>query len=37
VGAAEVAAAGGEVVLAPLVPGRSTTATVQRLREVGNE
>ncbi len=30
VGAAEVEAAGGEVVVAPLVPGRSTTAILQR-------
>jgi rfaE bifunctional protein nucleotidyltransferase chain/domain len=31
VGAPEVRAAGGEVVIAPLVPGRSTTALVQKL------
>ena len=30
VGAAEVTAAGGRVVVAPLVPGRSTTGIVQR-------
>ncbi|HEX2203411.1 MAG TPA: D-glycero-beta-D-manno-heptose 1-phosphate adenylyltransferase [Longimicrobium sp.] len=30
VGADEVAAAGGEVVIAPLVPGRSTTSILQR-------
>ena len=30
VGAAEVEAAGGEVIVAPLVPGRSTTAILQR-------
>jgi D-beta-D-heptose 7-phosphate kinase/D-beta-D-heptose 1-phosphate adenosyltransferase len=30
VGGAEVEAAGGEVVVAPLVPGRSTTAILQR-------
>ena len=33
VGAREVAAAGGEVVIAPLVPGRSTTSILQRGRE----
>jgi rfaE bifunctional protein nucleotidyltransferase chain/domain len=33
VGAAEVAAAGGRVVLAPLVPGRSTTDLLRRSRE----
>ncbi|HEX5725912.1 MAG TPA: D-glycero-beta-D-manno-heptose 1-phosphate adenylyltransferase [Longimicrobiaceae bacterium] len=32
VGAAEVAAAGGRVVIAPLVPGRSTTAILERAR-----
>ncbi len=33
VGAAEVEAAGGRVVIAPLVPGRSTTSILQRVRE----
>ncbi|HEU4454205.1 MAG TPA: adenylyltransferase/cytidyltransferase family protein, partial [Longimicrobium sp.] len=33
VGAAEVEAAGGRVVVAPLVPGRSTTSILQRVRE----
>ena len=33
VGAREVTAAGGEVVIAPLVPGRSTTSILQRGRE----
>lgn len=33
VGAQEVTAAGGEVVIAPLVPGRSTTSILQRGRE----
>ena len=33
VGAAEVAAAGGRVVLAPLIPGRSTTDLLRRSRE----
>lgn len=33
VGAREVADAGGEVVIAPLVPGRSTTSILQRGRE----
>jgi D-beta-D-heptose 7-phosphate kinase/D-beta-D-heptose 1-phosphate adenosyltransferase len=33
VGAAEVVAAGGEVVLAPLVAGRSTTDLIRRSRE----
>src|SRR5690606_23152597 len=32
VGAPQVAAAGGEVVIAPLVPGRSTTSILQRAR-----
>ncbi len=32
VGAREVEAAGGRVIVAPLLPGRSTTAVVQRLR-----
>jgi D-beta-D-heptose 7-phosphate kinase/D-beta-D-heptose 1-phosphate adenosyltransferase len=32
VGGAEVEAAGGQVVVAPLVPGRSTTAILQRAR-----
>jgi rfaE bifunctional protein nucleotidyltransferase chain/domain len=32
VGATEVTAAGGRVVLAPLVPGRSTTSILQRAR-----
>lgn len=33
VGAAEVEAAGGRVVVAPLVPGRSTTGILQRVRQ----
>jgi len=33
VGAAEVAEAGGRVVIAPLVPGRSTTELIARSRE----
>jgi len=33
VGAEEVTEAGGEVVIAPLVPGRSTTSILQRGRE----
>jgi len=33
VGAPEVIAAGGEVVVAPLVPGRSTTSILRRARE----
>ena len=33
VGADEVEAAGGRVVIAPLVPGRSTTSILQRARE----
>ncbi|HYJ79381.1 MAG TPA: D-glycero-beta-D-manno-heptose 1-phosphate adenylyltransferase [Longimicrobiaceae bacterium] len=32
VGAAEVEAAGGRVVVAPLVPGRSSTAIIERVR-----
>jgi rfaE bifunctional protein nucleotidyltransferase chain/domain len=32
-GSAEVEAAGGRVVIAPLVPGRSTTSILQRVRE----
>jgi rfaE bifunctional protein nucleotidyltransferase chain/domain len=32
VGASEVEAAGGRVVLAPLVPGRSTTSLIQKAR-----
>ena len=32
VGAAEVRARGGEVVVVPLTPGHSTTATIERLR-----
>jgi rfaE bifunctional protein nucleotidyltransferase chain/domain len=32
VGAPEVIAAGGEVVVAPLIPGRSTTSILQRLQ-----
>jgi bifunctional ADP-heptose synthase (sugar kinase/adenylyltransferase) len=32
VGAAEVEAAGGRVVVAPLVPGRSTTSILERVR-----
>lgn len=32
VGAAEVMAAGGDVVIVPLTPGHSTTSTVERLR-----
>jgi D-beta-D-heptose 7-phosphate kinase / D-beta-D-heptose 1-phosphate adenosyltransferase len=35
VGASEVVNAGGEVFLAPLVPGRSTTAIVHRMRGGG--
>jgi rfaE bifunctional protein nucleotidyltransferase chain/domain len=33
VGAREVQAAGGRLVLAPLVPGRSTTGVLERVRE----
>lgn len=33
VGAADVTARGGEVVIVPLTPGHSTTSTIQRLRE----
>ena len=33
VGAAEVTAAGGRVVVAPLVPGRSTTSILERYRQ----
>jgi rfaE bifunctional protein nucleotidyltransferase chain/domain len=33
VGAPEVVAAGGEVVIAPLVPGRSTTSILQRVQK----
>jgi len=33
VGASQVTAAGGEVVLAPLVPGRSTTDLIRRSRD----
>lgn len=33
VGASEVVAAGGEVIVAPLVPGRSTTSILQRARQ----
>ena len=33
VGAAEVRAAGGRVVVAPLLPGRSTTAILERVRQ----
>ena len=33
VGAAEVVAAGGRVVVAPLVPGRSTTSILQRAQQ----
>jgi D-beta-D-heptose 7-phosphate kinase/D-beta-D-heptose 1-phosphate adenosyltransferase len=33
VGAAEVEAAGGRVVVAPLVPGRSTTSILERVRQ----
>lgn len=32
VGRAEVEAAGGRVVIVPLVPGRSTTGTIERMR-----
>ena len=35
VGAAEVEAAGGRVVIAPLVPGRSTTGMLQKVTEAG--
>jgi D-beta-D-heptose 7-phosphate kinase/D-beta-D-heptose 1-phosphate adenosyltransferase len=35
VGREEVEAAGGKVVLAPVVPGYSTTAILQRVREAG--
>jgi rfaE bifunctional protein nucleotidyltransferase chain/domain len=35
VGAPEVVAAGGEVVIAPLVPGRSTTSILQRVQKGG--
>lgn len=35
VGAAEVEAAGGRVVIAPLVPGRSSTAIIERARQGG--
>jgi D-glycero-beta-D-manno-heptose 1-phosphate adenylyltransferase len=37
VGAAEVEAAGGRVVVAPLVPGRSTTSILERVRREGGE
>lgn len=37
VGAAEVQAAGGRVVLAPLVPGRSTTGIIERTREMSHD
>lgn len=33
VGAAEVMARGGDVVIVPLTPGHSTTTTIQKLRE----
>jgi D-beta-D-heptose 7-phosphate kinase/D-beta-D-heptose 1-phosphate adenosyltransferase len=36
VGGREVVDAGGEVVLAPLVPGRSTTELIRRSREAGS-
>jgi D-beta-D-heptose 7-phosphate kinase/D-beta-D-heptose 1-phosphate adenosyltransferase len=32
VGAAEVRAAGGEVVIVPLTPGQSTTSIIEKLR-----
>jgi D-beta-D-heptose 7-phosphate kinase/D-beta-D-heptose 1-phosphate adenosyltransferase len=35
VGAAEVRAAGGEVVIVPLTPGHSTTAIIEKLRTNG--
>ncbi len=35
VGAAEVRAAGGEVVIVPLTPGHSTTAIIEKLRSNG--
>ncbi|MCC6319098.1 MAG: D-glycero-beta-D-manno-heptose 1-phosphate adenylyltransferase [Gemmatimonadaceae bacterium] len=35
VGAAEVRARGGEVVIVPLTPGHSTTSTIARLRDPG--
>ena len=34
VGAAEVRARGGRIVVIPLTPGHSTTSTIQRLRDV---
>ena len=37
VGGAEVEAAGGRVVVAPLVPGRSSTAIIERVRREGGE
>lgn len=37
VGSAEVRAAGGEVVVVPLVPGRSTTRIIERTRVQENE
>ena len=37
VGSAEVRAAGGEVVVVPLVPGRSTTRMIERTRGQENE
>ena len=37
VGAPEVIAAGGRVVVAPLVPGRSTTSLIARLNPDGSE
>jgi rfaE bifunctional protein nucleotidyltransferase chain/domain len=36
VGAPEVVAAGGRLVLAPLVPGRSTSSILQRVQEPGS-
>ena len=36
VGAPEVTAAGGRVVIAPLVPGRSTTSILQRGKELSD-
>jgi D-beta-D-heptose 7-phosphate kinase/D-beta-D-heptose 1-phosphate adenosyltransferase len=37
VGADQVRAAGGEVIVAPLIPGRSTTAMLSRARQKGNQ
>ncbi len=37
VGAGEVEAAGGRVVIAPLVPGRSTTGILERARQGGGD